>query len=128
MSEDRLTYRFGPLERRGLLGPLTAGQAGLLTAAAGIAVTILDRAPSPGGALLALVLVLGAGGAALAPLARRSLSEWVPIVALLALRRALGLGRFTSPAPTAGMVANVRSRRAPRVTAAHPPPTLHGTT
>ena len=30
MSERRLTYSFGPLERRGLFGPLRAGQVGLV--------------------------------------------------------------------------------------------------
>ena len=37
MSERRVTYTFGPLERRGILGPLRAGQAALLAAG------LLDR-------------------------------------------------------------------------------------
>ncbi len=27
MNEERVSYRFGPLERRGLLGPVRVGQA-----------------------------------------------------------------------------------------------------
>ena len=55
MTSSRLTYRFGPLERRGILGPVRLGQAAILGAGALLAVAVLDRAPSAGGALMALL-------------------------------------------------------------------------
>ncbi len=127
VSDDRLTYRFGPLERRGLLGPLTAGQAALLTLAAVLAIALLDRVPSPAGGLVAIVFVLAAGAAALAPIGHRSLSEWLPVVGLMTARRVLGAARFTSPIATAGVLADIASRRGPRSATAHPPPALRGT-
>ena len=127
MNDTRLTYRFGPLERRGLLGPLTAGQASLLAVTAAVAVTVLDRLASPAGALIAIALVLGMGAAALAPVQRRSLTEWLPIVSLMTARRRLGVARVISPIPTAGSVTTIRSRSGPRGSAPQPPATLRGT-
>ncbi len=46
VSDERLTYRFGPLERRGIFGPLGAGQAGVLGLAAVAAIVILDASPT----------------------------------------------------------------------------------
>ena len=79
MSE-RLTYRFGPLERRGLLGPLRAGQALVLAAGAVGAVVALNAAPSAGGATLALAAVAGAAAFAFVPLGRHTAADWAPLV------------------------------------------------
>ena len=43
MTEQRLSYRFGPLERRGLLGPLRLGQAILVGFALATGVELLDQ-------------------------------------------------------------------------------------
>ncbi|MBV9466653.1 MAG: hypothetical protein JO169_11115, partial [Solirubrobacterales bacterium] len=56
MSGTRLRFRFGPLERRGMLGPVRAGQAALLAAGALVAIAVLDQAPSAGGALVAIAV------------------------------------------------------------------------
>ena len=40
---ERLSYRFGPLERRGILGPVRAGQAATIAVGALLAIAILDR-------------------------------------------------------------------------------------
>ena len=129
MSEERLAYRFGPLERRGLLGPLSAGQAAVLAAAAVLAVVVLDHAASPLGGLLAVGVLATAVPVALAPVARRSLSEWLPIAARMGIRRLAGRRRFVSPVATAGMRARPQADRRDALlspASAHPPPGLRG--
>ncbi len=111
MSAPRLTYRFGPLERRGILGPVRAGQAVTLVAGALLAIATLDQAPSATGAFVA-VLAFGTGVAlAIAPLHGRTAQEWAPIVASFALRHIRGAGRFRSTAPATGMVARGHGRQ-----------------
>ena len=105
MSGARLTYRFGPLERRGILGPVRAGQALPVGVGALLAVAVLDEAPSASGAVVAIVLFGSAIALALAPIATRTADEWAPIACAFALRRISGRVRFRSPAPTRGMLA-----------------------
>ena len=57
MSDRRLTYTFGPLERRGILGPIRAGQAALVATGGLMAIVALDATPSAAGALVAAILV-----------------------------------------------------------------------
>ncbi len=59
MNADRLSYRFGPLERRGLLGPLRLGQVATIGGALLLGVELLDRVGG-GPGVLAAMLVLGA--------------------------------------------------------------------
>ena len=61
VSERRLTYTFGPLERRGMLGPLRAGQAAVLAGGMLVAIVLIDHSPSAAGALIALLVVRGRG-------------------------------------------------------------------
>jgi Putative type VII ESX secretion system translocon, EccE len=102
MSSTRLTYRFGPLERRGLLGGIRLGQVGVLAAGAAVAIAIIDIAPDETGAFGATLVFAGTVALALVPVGRRTAEEWAPIVASFALcrlRRRLG---FRSQAPTRG--------------------------
>jgi hypothetical protein len=100
----RATYRFGPLERRGILGPFRAGQAGVLALAATLAIGSLDAAPSATGALLAvLALAAGAATALLPIVGSRTLEEWAPVVWGFASRRARGRARSLSPLPSRGL-------------------------
>ncbi len=109
MSPPRLTYRFGPLERRGILGPVRAGQAAILALAALGAIVVLDRAPTSTGALLATA-IFGLGVLlATAPLRGRTVQEWAPIAGSFALRRTGGGARFSSPAPTRGTHARLHA-------------------
>lgn len=105
MNERRVTYWFGPLERRGLLGAIRAGQAAWLVAGTLFAVVVLDRAPSPGGVLAALASLSVATGACFLPLSGRSPAEWAPLAWAFAVRRLRGRTRFLSPAATAGALA-----------------------
>jgi hypothetical protein len=116
---SRLTYRFGPLERRGILGPVRAGQAAILGGGALLAILVLDRAPSATGALVATLIVSVAVVIAVAPAGHRTLEEWLPVVASFAVRRAVGRTRLRSALPLQGF----GGRRRP---AADVPPALRG--
>ena len=102
VTERRLTYTFGPLERRGLLGPIRGGQAAVLGFGVLLAIVALDSSPSATGALIALLACGAAVAASWAPVAGRTTQEWAPLVVSFAARRLLGRARFLSPAPTVG--------------------------
>jgi hypothetical protein len=87
VTETRLTYRFGPLERRGLLGPVRAGQAVCIAVGMLLAVAALDEAPSASGAALAVALFGAAAGIAVAPVGSRTVEQWAPVACAFALRR-----------------------------------------
>jgi hypothetical protein len=99
---ERLTYRFGPVERRGIFGAARAGQVLMLGAGLGLCVAVLDAAPSIGGAFSAGLVAIVSAVLAFVPWGRRTADEWLPIVATFAGRRLGGSGRFRSRAPTAG--------------------------
>ena len=101
MSERRLTYSFGPLERRGLLGPVRVGQAAVIASAVLAGIAILDLAPSaPGVLAAALVLSVALAGTCI-PVGGRTVEEWLPLMLAFGRRR-VGRRRFASGAPTAG--------------------------
>ena len=102
-----MTYSFGPLERRGILGPIRAGQAALLVGAAVATIVCLDAMPSTTGVLVAGLLLGLAAAAAFAPLGGRTPAEWLPISATFVLGRIRGSGRWRSGLPRAG----ARARR-----------------
>src|SRR6266508_3421757 len=80
-SPSEVRYRFGPLERRGLIGSLGPGQLLILAAA-----VVLS-----GGALASFV-----------PYQGRTLNEWMPVLASFFGRRLGGRHHYRSPAPEAG--------------------------
>jgi len=110
MTMERLSYRFGPVERRGILGQLRAGQAAVVVAGAVGGILILDRAPSAGGAFIAVVALGASLAAAFAPVGRRTLEEWAPVALSHVLRTARRRLSFRSRAPTAGTTAVEHSR------------------
>jgi hypothetical protein len=99
---ERITYRFGPLERRGIFGAIRPGQAMVILAGGVAAIGVLDQAPSAVGAVIATGVFGLAVLLALAPLGRRTAQEWGPIAARFAGRRGLGQTGFRSPAPVSG--------------------------
>jgi Putative type VII ESX secretion system translocon, EccE len=121
VSQGRLTYRFGPLERRGLIGPVRTGQAAAVGLGALAAVALLDQLPSTSGAALAIVVFGGAVALANAPVAGRTLDEWAPLAASFALRRIAGRARFRSPISTRGESSGAAGSSQPVV-----PPALRG--
>jgi Putative type VII ESX secretion system translocon, EccE len=102
MSDPRSTYRFGPLERRGILGPLRAGQGLVLAAGALLAIVVLDRSPTAGGAFVATISFGVAVVLAVAPAGSRTVEEWAPIAAAFMLRWVTGGTTFRSLAPSRG--------------------------
>jgi hypothetical protein len=129
VTEERLTYRFGPLERRGLLGQLRLGQAASVAAGAVAAIAILDGAPTAAGAFLGMAGLGVSLAVAFAPVGRRTPEEWIPIVLSFSRRWARRRLRFRSRTPTAGTFADERSRpfrRLLRPPRPHPPATLKG--
>ncbi len=102
MSRERLTYRFGPLERRGLLGGAGAGQLTTLAIGAVIAIGALDQAPSATGALTGLLAVGLAVAGAVLRIGGRTAVEWTPVAGAYALRLARRQKQFRSAAPSLG--------------------------
>jgi hypothetical protein len=128
MTQERIGYTFGPLERRGLLGPLRAGQAACLGGGALLAMGALDRWPTAGGAILATLVFGLAVALAVWPLGRRTLEEWLPVAAAFLWRRSLRRTRFRSGLPAAGSLARGLRNGQPliRSPAPAPPPALRG--
>ena len=105
MSEERLFYRFGPLERRGLLGSIRVGQAAIVLASVVGAVALLDQLPNAGGVVVGMLLV-GAGAiGATVPFAGRTAEQWAPVAGSYLLRLAFGLHRHRSALPGIGTLA-----------------------
>lgn len=105
MTDARQTYSFGPLERRGIFGGVRGGQVAVLATGALAAILVLDRAPSAGGAFIAMLACGAAAGAAFAPLGGRTLQDWWPVAMWFAGRRLRRRHRFRSPVAGAGSVA-----------------------
>jgi hypothetical protein len=124
MTPERLAYRFGPLERRGLLGPIRLGQAIVLAVGIAMAIGLLDQWPTAGGAVAATLSFAGAIAVAVAPVGRRTAEEWAPIAISFAWRRLSRAARFRSLAPMRGSVADELDKSRPRIGApgAAPPP------
>jgi type VII ESX secretion system EccE translocon-like protein len=115
---DRLTYRFGPVERRGIFGAARTGQVLVLGLGLTGCVAILDAAPSIGGAFTAGLVAIAAVAVGFLPLGRRTADEWGPIAIAFAFRRLSGSARFRSRAPTGG--SRLRPRAAPQIQDTHP--------
>ncbi len=105
MNRERLSYRFGPLERRGLLGPLRLGQVATIGAALLLGIELLDRIGGGVGVLAAILLLVGAVGFTTAPIGGRSLDEWAPVACGFGGRSLLRGRRFRAGAPTLGHTA-----------------------
>jgi hypothetical protein len=102
MKDERLSYRFGPLERRGLLGPLRLGQVVAIGGALLLGVELLDRIGGTTGVAVAVLLLAVAVAFATAPLAGRTVEEWAPVACAFSGRGLFGRRRFRSRLPAAG--------------------------
>ncbi len=129
MTAPRLTYRFGPLERRGILGPVRGGQAASIATGALLGVAVLNGSPTASGALVAILVFSLACGLTVVPIGRRSAEEWAPIAALFLTSVATGGRRFRSRVPGDGFRLPIRGDNAPNPSqslAPVTPPTLRG--
>jgi hypothetical protein len=94
-------YRFGPLERRGLVAGWRGGQIGAVAVALVIGVGVLRASASPVGVVVAVAILVIGVGVATWPIGGRTPEEWAPD----ALRHAVVLGRRSrgGPGPFAGV-------------------------
>lgn len=112
---DVRRYRFGPLEHRGLVAGLRAGQVVVTGATLVAAVLLLHASDAPGMVFLAFGLGLVGAAVAFYPLFGRTTEQWAPVVWSWSTRRALGRTRYRSPAPTSGSVGSLDSDPEPPV-------------
>jgi hypothetical protein len=108
MAEEARRYRFGPLERRGLVGSLRTAQAFVLAASLTTGVLLMRLLPGTG-FLAALGLVAAAILFCFWPIAGRAADEWLPIAGRFTARRARGRNRHVSTSPQAGVPQPVAS-------------------
>jgi hypothetical protein len=103
MAADRepLRYRFGPLERRGVIAGLRGNQVATLGAGA-LAAAMLVRGGTVAGVGLALAAATAAALAAFAPVGGRVVLDWAPVTAAFGARRGTGGHRFRSAATGRG--------------------------
>jgi hypothetical protein len=124
MSQERLTYRFGPLERRGLLGPFGLSQVLTVGIALVGAVALLDLVPSAAGAMAGLLAVLAAGALAGFPIQGRTPVQWLPLCVSHLIRGVRGTRRFQARIPAGRRGGATRGGDA--TAAVELPPTLRG--
>jgi hypothetical protein len=95
-------YRFGPIERRPLVGPLRTGQFVVLAVGAAVGLLALYALRS----LIGMVVALGLLGAATVvialPIEGRTAEEWAPVAARWALRRRAAGEGWRSASAAAG--------------------------
>lgn len=126
MSFERLGYTFGPLERRGLLGPLGLGQAAVLAIGAGLGILALDASPTAGGAIIATATFGISVALAVWPIGRRTAQEWAPLALWFLGRRLSRRNRFRSSVAASGHLSRGVWSGRPHLKSgpAQPPPPL----
>src|SRR5438067_812615 len=100
--EESRRYRFGPLERRGLIGSLRPVQVFVVAASLAGAVVLMRSLSGGSGVFSGFLLVLVAAGFCFWPIAGRSAEEWLPIATRHGRRRATGRNRYRSSSPQSG--------------------------
>ena len=95
-------YRFGPLERRGLIGSLSPGQLVLGAVVVLLAIAVVNAFKNGFGLGLASMVLGGGALAVFTPVHGRTVNEWIPVMASYLARRAAGRHRYRSAAPEAG--------------------------
>jgi len=96
-------YRFGPIESRGVLGPLGFGQVLILGAAAALGLGALYAFRDWLGFLLAALLIGGAAAAVILPFEGRTLEAWAPLGIRWALRSREQKRGYRSKSPAGGV-------------------------
>ena len=99
---DSRRYRFGPLERRGVVGGLRGTQVTIVAATLTGAVVLLHVSSGGPLGIAAIPVALLGLVIALYPFAGRTLEQWLPVASRWAVRRTEGRLRYRSTAPTGG--------------------------
>ncbi len=102
MAIEGTRYRFGPLERRGLVAGWRGGQIASVAGGLVVAVLVLRSRPTPVSVVVALVTVVGGVALACWPVGGRTGEEWLPTVARWEAARATGSRHHRSAAPAHG--------------------------
>lgn len=105
-------YRFGPLEQRGVVGPLQFGQVAALALAAALGLGALYAFRNWLGLGVALLLIGGACAAVLLPFEGRTLEAWAPLGIRWVLRSREQKRGYRSRAPGAGFFPSGEGARA----------------
>lgn len=100
MSEQ-VRYRFGPLERRGLLFGLRAAQLGLILLGI-IGSLIIIKSFGTAGILPGAFVFIAAVAAVFFPVAGRTPEMWLPVVSVFLWNKLRGRQRFVSTSPLIG--------------------------
>lgn len=103
MPERPVTYAFGPLESRGILGPIRLGQAAVIALTGVAVITLVDLSPSAAAALVAALALAAGLAVAFVPVAGRTAEEWMPVLVAFAHRWVRRRHRFTSRRPSRGV-------------------------
>lgn len=103
MSEVR-RYRFGPLERRGVLGALRLGQTAILAVAALLALVAMYGLRGWWGMAVALAVLGCAAAIIFVPFQGRALEEWAPLAIRWFLRSPDERRGYRSPSPGGGVL------------------------
>ncbi|HEY8083327.1 MAG TPA: SCO6880 family protein [Solirubrobacterales bacterium] len=96
-------YRFGPLEQRGVVGPLRLGQVAVLALSAAIGLGALYALRSWLGLAVAMLIVGGAAAVVVLPFEGRTLEAWAPLGIRWLLRSREEKRGYRSRAPRAGV-------------------------
>jgi hypothetical protein len=99
---ERRTYRFGPVERRGFLGPVRGGQVAVVGVGVVVALVVLGSSSSPSRGVGAVALLGVSIVVATAKIGGRTVEQWLPVAGGWLLRHTLGAHEFRSSAPTMG--------------------------
>src|SRR4051794_11100567 len=103
-SSPRRTYRFGPLERRGVVGALRPGQVACLAIGSVGAIVLFRSSPGPLTLMLALAVAFAAAVAAFAPIGGRPIESWTGVLADWLLDGLTTGRRYRSTTPAVGSI------------------------
>ena len=112
---DARRYRFGPLERRGLIGSLRAPQLLIVAGALLGAILLMRSLPAGAGIFSGLGLALAAAAVCFWPVAGRPAEEWLPVAVRHVVRRLRRAHRHRSGAPESGVGTDESGRPVPGV-------------
>jgi hypothetical protein len=119
MGAELPRYRFGPLERRGLVAGWRGGQLAVVAVSLVLAVGVLRARPSVAGLGVALVGVGFGLAVACWPVGGRTAEQWLPVVGRWSAIAVRGRRRYLSEVPRLG--GNVGSGRRARSSPEVPP-------
>jgi hypothetical protein len=109
MSQNRTAYTFGPLEQRGLVAGISAGQLTVAVAGLLVAIVAVDASPSAAGAGAGVLAIAVSALMAVVPAGDRPLCDWLSVAAAFLWRRLRGRGPDRAALATCGATATLRT-------------------